>query len=134
MVLLELGNKIQKAVAGITRKSNIDDDALDQMLKEIQRALLESDVNVKLVLNMRNNIKKKINFSSRILGKKVQKKSNRLRWPQNNKNVLGLEKWISSGGLRCLLAQNVQNFMLVSNFSDQHPQILRKRLHELFPS
>lgn len=62
MVLLDLGRKIQNALGSISRESNVDDKILDGMLKEISKALLESDVNVKLVMQMRNNIKKSINL------------------------------------------------------------------------
>ena len=62
MVLVELGRKIQGALGSLTRKSDIDAEALDAMLKEIQRALLESDVNVMLVAKLCKNIKKSINL------------------------------------------------------------------------
>lgn len=62
MVLVELGRKIQGALGSLTRKSDIDGEALDAMLKEIQRALLESDVNVMLVAKLCKNIKKSINL------------------------------------------------------------------------
>lgn len=40
----------------------VDEEVLDQTLKDISRALLESDVNVKLVGQLRNNIKSKVNL------------------------------------------------------------------------
>ncbi|KAK9465791.1 SRP54-type protein [Lipomyces arxii] len=62
MVLADLGRRINTAMADITRSNVVDEKALDSMLKEICMALLESDVNVKLVSTLRANIKKKINF------------------------------------------------------------------------
>ena len=62
MVLLDLGRKLQNALGSLSRESNVDSKVLDSMLKEISRALLESDVNVKLVMKMQQNIKKNINL------------------------------------------------------------------------
>ncbi len=57
MVLAELGNRITGALRKMTESAVVDPEVLDAMLKEICAALLESDVNVKLVLQMRTNIK-----------------------------------------------------------------------------
>ncbi|CAF1014611.1 unnamed protein product [Brachionus calyciflorus] len=48
MVLADLGRKITTTV--------INEEALDNMLKEISRALIETDVNVKLVKQLRDNL------------------------------------------------------------------------------
>lgn len=60
MVLAELGQKITKALVNMKKSTVVDDQVIDDMLKEIQRALLESDVNVRLVVQLRDNIKKKV--------------------------------------------------------------------------
>ncbi len=57
MVLAELGSKITSAIRKMTNSSVVDEEVLTAMLKEICAALLESDVNVKLVLQLRANIK-----------------------------------------------------------------------------
>jgi signal recognition particle subunit SRP54 len=57
MVLAELGKKLQGALRSLTTASVIDKALFDAILKEICAALLESDVNVKLVQKLRNNIK-----------------------------------------------------------------------------
>ncbi|KAI5799294.1 SRP54-type protein [Peziza echinospora] len=57
MVLADLGKRITSAVSGLTRSEVVDEKALDGMLKEICAALLEADVNVKLVMNLRKSIK-----------------------------------------------------------------------------
>lgn len=62
MTIMKLGNKIQKALRQIGKKSNVDSAALTEMLKDISRALLEADVNVKLVMQMQKNIKASINL------------------------------------------------------------------------
>ncbi|MCJ1347221.1 Signal recognition particle, partial [Peltigera leucophlebia] len=62
MVLQDLGRRINAAVSDLTRSSNLDEKAFDGMLKEICAALLEADVNVKLVGTLRKSIKATVNF------------------------------------------------------------------------
>lgn len=62
MVLDELGSKINSALKHLSTSTVIDDAALDHILKDICAALLESDVNVKLVQKLRQNIKKLVNL------------------------------------------------------------------------
>ncbi|KAI9765316.1 MAG: Signal recognition particle [Geoglossum simile] len=62
MVLQDLGRRINAAVSDLTRSSNLDEKAFDGMIKEICAALLEADVNVKLVGNLRKSIKQTVNF------------------------------------------------------------------------
>ncbi|KAI9802374.1 MAG: Signal recognition particle [Piccolia ochrophora] len=62
MVLQDLGRRINAAVSDLTRSSNLDEKAFDGMVKEICSALLEADVNVKLVGNLRKSIKGSVNF------------------------------------------------------------------------
>lgn len=60
MVLAELGSSIKKALSNITKAIIVDDDAINAMLKEIATALLLADVNVKLVAELKNNVKRKL--------------------------------------------------------------------------
>uniref|UniRef100_A0AC34QAX1 Signal recognition particle subunit SRP54 n=1 Tax=Panagrolaimus sp. JU765 TaxID=591449 RepID=A0AC34QAX1_9BILA len=62
MVLADLGRRIRNAVGRIGQSAVINEDELNNMLKEISNALIESDVNVKLVIELRNNVKKALNF------------------------------------------------------------------------
>jgi len=62
MVLAELGQRITGALASISSAPVIDEAALDACLKEIATALLQSDVNVKIVAKLRNNVKKRVNM------------------------------------------------------------------------
>ena len=62
MVLGQLGNRINNALSDFTRSNVIDDKAFDEMLKTICAALLESDVNVKLVQKLRQSIKSSVNL------------------------------------------------------------------------
>ena len=64
MVLNELGKKINDALMSLSKETIIDENLLDGILKEICKALLESDVNIKLVQNLRNNIKSIVNLES----------------------------------------------------------------------
>lgn len=64
MVLAELGGKLrsslQKLQAGGTDGGAITTENLNALLSEISRALIESDVNVQLVMTLRSNIQKKV--------------------------------------------------------------------------
>lgn len=62
MVLQDLGRRINAAVSDLTRSQNLDEKAFDGMIKEICAALLEADVNVKLVGTLRKSIKVTVNF------------------------------------------------------------------------
>jgi len=68
MVLAELGGKITRAISNLHRVTVIDEAVLDEMLKEIGNALVASDVKFSLVLELRKNIKKAINFSEQAAG------------------------------------------------------------------
>ncbi|KAL0071350.1 Signal recognition particle [Marasmius tenuissimus] len=67
MVLADLGRKLNAALSSLNRAPVIDEKAsircrfvLDATLKEITAALLESDVNVKLVASLRQKVKAKV--------------------------------------------------------------------------
>ena len=63
MVLADLGRRIQSAFHSLTSAGVIDEKTFDLILKEICKALLDSDVNVRLVQNLRNNVKKTVNLA-----------------------------------------------------------------------
>ncbi|VEU21652.1 DEKNAAC102752 [Brettanomyces naardenensis] len=60
MVLADLGRRINSAVSEVTRSSVVDSNVVDNMLKEISNALVEADVNIRLVISMRKKLKTKI--------------------------------------------------------------------------
>jgi signal recognition particle subunit SRP54 len=62
MVLQDLGRRINAAVSDLTRSPNLDEKAFDSMVKEICNALVGADVNIKLVANLRNSIKRSVDF------------------------------------------------------------------------
>ncbi|KAH8833635.1 SRP54-type protein [Flagelloscypha sp. PMI_526] len=60
MVLADLGRKLNAALSSLNRAPIIDEKVLDGILKDITAALLESDVNVKLVSSLRSKVKSKV--------------------------------------------------------------------------
>ncbi|KAI1419767.1 signal recognition particle protein [Xylaria sp. FL1777] len=62
MVLQDLGRRISGALHDATRAPNLDEKAFKAMLNEISGALLEADVNVKLVSRLKNSISSTVNF------------------------------------------------------------------------
>eukprot|EP00756_Hemistasia_phaeocysticola_P058069 Hpha_TRINITY_DN34683_c0_g1::TRINITY_DN34683_c0_g1_i1::g.21047::m.21047/K03106/SRP54, ffh; signal recognition particle subunit SRP54 len=66
MVLAELGGKINAALTGMARNTVITDEVIDQMLNDIARALIMSDVNVKVVKDLKERIKTAIQLEENI--------------------------------------------------------------------
>jgi hypothetical protein len=60
MVLADLGRKLNAALSSLNRAPVVDEKVLDAILKEVCAALLESDVNVKLVSSLRQKVKAKV--------------------------------------------------------------------------
>ena len=61
MVLAELGSKVAIALRKMTQATIVDETVMNDMLQEICRALMQADVNVKQVKQMRESIKKNVN-------------------------------------------------------------------------
>jgi signal recognition particle subunit SRP54 len=59
MVLEKLGESLKATLEKIASAVFVDDKLINEFIKEIQRALLQSDVNVKLVFDLSNKIKKR---------------------------------------------------------------------------
>lgn len=68
MVLQELGSRITSALRTMANSTVVDMSVVDEMLKEICNALVASDVNVKLVFQLRKNIKDSINLEDMAAG------------------------------------------------------------------
>jgi signal recognition particle subunit SRP54 len=60
MVLAELGGKLRDSLRKLHTSSGVGKSELNGLLGDIARALIEADVNVKLVMTLRDNIKKKV--------------------------------------------------------------------------
>ncbi|OPY50475.1 MAG: Signal recognition particle 54 kDa protein [Methanosaeta sp. PtaU1.Bin060] len=59
MVLDNLGGSLRNALRRIASANKIDKALVDEAVREIQRALLQADVNVKLVMQLSNKIKER---------------------------------------------------------------------------
>eukprot|EP00252_Welwitschia_mirabilis_P013853 TRINITY_DN3058_c0_g1_i1.p1 TRINITY_DN3058_c0_g1~~TRINITY_DN3058_c0_g1_i1.p1 ORF type:complete len:494 (-),score=93.72 TRINITY_DN3058_c0_g1_i1:154-1635(-) len=68
MVLAELGGSISRALQQMSNATIIDEKVLNECLNEISRALLQSDVQFKLVRDMQMNIKKIVNLEDLAAG------------------------------------------------------------------
>tara|TARA_Y100000310_G_scaffold316947_1_gene369249 strand:- start:5559 stop:6932 length:1374 start_codon:yes stop_codon:yes gene_type:complete len=58
MVLEKLGSALKKGITKISNAIFIDKKLIDEIIKELQRALIEADVNVELVFQLSQKIKK----------------------------------------------------------------------------
>ncbi|XP_003384056.1 PREDICTED: signal recognition particle 54 kDa protein-like [Amphimedon queenslandica] len=68
MVLADLGRKITTALRSLSNATVINEEVVQAMLKEICTALLEADVNVKLVGRLRQNVRDAIDFEEMAAG------------------------------------------------------------------
>jgi len=59
MVLDKLGSSLKGILAKVAKSMFVDERVVNELVKEIQRALLQADVNVKLVFELSKNIKKR---------------------------------------------------------------------------
>ncbi|MDI3482770.1 MAG: signal recognition particle subunit [Candidatus Methanomethylophilaceae archaeon] len=59
MVLEELGKSLRKALGRITDASSVDEDLIKEVSKDLQRALLQADVNVQLVLSITKRVEER---------------------------------------------------------------------------
>uniref|UniRef100_A0A915NTR6 signal-recognition-particle GTPase n=1 Tax=Meloidogyne floridensis TaxID=298350 RepID=A0A915NTR6_9BILA len=62
MVLADLGRRIRNAIGKLGQATVINEEELNAMLKEVCSALIESDVNVRLVKQLRESVRKAIDF------------------------------------------------------------------------
>ncbi|MBI2143926.1 signal recognition particle protein [Candidatus Woesearchaeota archaeon] len=60
MVLDRLGESLRNALQKVARSIFVDDAAVNELVKELQRALLQSDVNVKLVFDLSQRIRDRV--------------------------------------------------------------------------
>jgi len=60
MVLDSLGSALKGSLQKLAKAVFVDDKLINELVKDIQRALLQADVNVKLVLELSNKIKARI--------------------------------------------------------------------------
>src|SRR3989344_5128927 len=86
-MLEKLSSILKKTTDKIANAILLDKTLVDGIIKDLQRALIEADVNVKLVLELSNKLKK-IAYDERIKG--VEKKEHihapRSLWRRKNNN------------------------------------------------
>lgn len=68
MVLTEIGARISKALHHVTNATVIDHTVIDELLKEICNTLVQADVNVKLVITLKQNLKKALDVEKMAVG------------------------------------------------------------------
>ncbi|MFH0868498.1 MAG: signal recognition particle protein Srp54 [Candidatus Woesearchaeota archaeon] len=60
MVLDKLGDSLKNTLSKIAKSIFVDDKLINELVKDVQRALIQSDVNVKLVFDLTSKIKERI--------------------------------------------------------------------------
>ena len=60
MVLEKLGSSLKNTLSKIAKAVFVDDKLINELVKDMQKALLQADVNVKLVFELTNTIKERI--------------------------------------------------------------------------
>jgi len=68
MVLVDLGRKITNALRSLGNATIINKEVLDGLLKEVCTALIEADVNIRLVKQLRENVRQVIDFEEMAAG------------------------------------------------------------------
>ena len=58
-MLDNLGSSLKSAIQKLANAGKIDKEVIDEVVKDIQRALIQADVNVKLVMKLSNRIKER---------------------------------------------------------------------------
>jgi signal recognition particle subunit SRP54 len=105
MVLGELGNRLTTALNRLNQSTIVDDEIVTSMIQDISRALLESDVNVKIVGALRNKIKTRLAMDQEGVGINKRKLVQRvvmeelvkiLHWSQRSLCLVNL-----GGNLKC---------------------------------
>lgn len=81
MVLADLGRRIRNAIGKLGQATVINEDELNAMLKEVCTALIESDVNVRLVKQLRENVKFVFRCCKLALTGSLGKRLTLTKWP-----------------------------------------------------
>ena len=68
MVLADLGRKINAALHSMDKAPDINEEVLNSVLKDVCAALLEADVNVRLVKKLRENVRSSLDFQGTARG------------------------------------------------------------------
>ena len=68
MILEKLSGSLKATLSKIAKAIFVDDKLVNELVKEIQRALLQADVNVNLVFELSNKIKERFLKEKQIPG------------------------------------------------------------------
>ena len=98
MVLTELGSQLSGALVKMAKASKVDQAVVDACLKEICTALLQSDVNVRLVGQLRNNCKANLNMEELAGGLNAQRIMQKTVFQELVKLVDGGKPWMPKKG------------------------------------
>ena len=78
MVLEGLGKSLRGILGRVGHASSVDDELVNEICKDLQRALLEADVNVKLVLEVTNGVKERVRNEPPPAGKSMKQHLTRI--------------------------------------------------------
>lgn len=78
MVLEGLGKSLRGVLNRVNHASSVDDELINDLCKDLQRSLLEADVNVKLVLDVTNGIKQRVRDEPPAAGKSLKQHLTRI--------------------------------------------------------
>ncbi|KYQ93663.1 signal recognition particle 54 kDa subunit [Tieghemostelium lacteum] len=99
MVLSELGNKISSALAVMNNTTIVNEETINQLLKEIGNALSLADVQMSLIIQMRKNIMAKIKLDQLAAGLNKRKLIKRVVYEELIKLVdPGVPAWKPTKG------------------------------------
>jgi signal recognition particle subunit SRP54 len=100
-VLEKLSHGLRGAIEKLTRSSLVDKEVVEETLRELQRALLGSDVDVKLVFDMSDRLRKRANEE---LPKGLSRKEYMIKAVYEELTaVMGIEPKVNMGKQRILL-------------------------------
>ena len=109
MVLAQLGGSISRALAQMSNATVIDEKVLNDCLNEISRALLQADVQFKMVRDMQANIKRIVNLEALAAGTNKRRIMQQVRGvlvcrlicPIRAQFVKSFEGFLCNSGLTC---------------------------------
>ncbi|KAG8372517.1 hypothetical protein BUALT_Bualt12G0074400 [Buddleja alternifolia] len=101
MVLAQLGGSISHALQQMSNAAIIDEKVLNDCLNEITRALLQADVQFKLVRDMQTNIKKIVNLDDLAAGNNKRKIIQQDRGKQRRVQNMHITTRRRDGNLLC---------------------------------
>ena len=100
-MLEKLSQGLRGAIEKLTRSSLVDKEVVEETLRELQRALLGSDVDVKLVFDMSDRLRKRANEE---LPKGLSRKEHMIKAVYEELTaVMGIEPKVNMGKQRILL-------------------------------